>query len=131
METYMILTLQRWLTAPVIPVGLFSSHGGGYSHGHASRQMKTSLTQSSTTRTDVAQLRDRMESLLDDMQGHECERVRYRVKASRSAQDLWMIRSDLYQLIARQHSQSEASRRINTLLPMFEGWVPSQTLVRI
>ncbi|MES2509045.1 MAG: hypothetical protein V4625_03905 [Pseudomonadota bacterium] len=51
-------------------------------------------------------------------------RINGRIAAAASVLDLWHLRSDIYQLVAREKGQTEASRRINSLLPLFEGWVP-------
>jgi hypothetical protein len=49
----------------------------------------------------------------------------------REVKELWMLRSDVHQLISRQLSQQEAAKRINDLMPCFEGWIPSRSLVKI
>jgi hypothetical protein len=124
----MLFAIKTLLLAPLAPVGLFSGYGGGVTRRRLNTDMKISSTMA---RLDLADMRQRMELVLHDSEGHECERLRYKIKAARQARELWMIRSDLYQLIARQQSQSEAARRINSLLPIFEGWLPADTLISI
>lgn len=76
-------------------------------------------------------LRTQMLASLRDCQGPLCERMRWRIDAAHSAHDLWLLRSEVFQLVAGQHCQAEAAARINGLLPAFEGWVPARMLTRI
>ena len=45
--------------------------------------------------------------------------------------DLWMLRSEIFQVVAQTHGQAEARRRINELLPLFDQWVPARQLIAI
>ena len=80
---------------------------------------------------DMIELRQLTLALLHDCSGTACERLRLRIRGARNAQELWMIRSEVFQLIASQHCQSQAARRINELLPAFEGWLPARLLVPV
>ena len=80
---------------------------------------------------DVTDLRQMMLGLLADCSGVACERARLRLQQARSAQELWMARSEVFQLVASQHCQSQAAARINALLPAFEGWLPPRMLVPV
>ncbi len=67
---------------------------------------------------------------------HDCEspasaRIRYRVERCVTATELWLMRSDIFQEVSSQHSQTEASSRVNQLLPHFRGWVPSSQLSKV
>jgi hypothetical protein len=66
-----------------------------------------------------------------DCSGPACERMRWKVDAARTAQDFWLLRCDLFQLLAAQHCQAVAAVRINGLLPAFEGVVPARMLAAI
>lgn len=79
---------------------------------------------------DVEEIRQRNLALLSDCQGPALPRVRRCVNAARSAQDLWMLRCELYQVVSCSHGEPEAMRRIHALVPSFEGWVPPQALHR-
>jgi hypothetical protein len=81
--------------------------------------------------TNVDELRRQALALVSDCRGTPCERVRERLQRARTAHDLWLARSEIFQLVASQHCQSQAAARINELLPAFEGWVPRDLLVRI
>ncbi len=72
-----------------------------------------------------------MQAALSDMPGIDAERIKYKIRTARSANELWMIRSDMYQTISKLHSQSQAAVRINQLLPCFSQWLPSQQLAAI
>ena len=79
----------------------------------------------------VNDVRIELIGVLKDCRAIDAQRIGLRVQATRSVKELWLMRGDLYDCIARHHSQSEASRRINGLLPCFEGWLPSRQLTRI
>lgn len=82
-------------------------------------------------KTSVSQIKLQLELSFQDIGGQDAERLRYKVRGSHEARELWMLRSDAYQLIAHHASQQEAASRINKLLPSFEGWLPAKTLVKI
>lgn len=56
------------------------------------------------------------------------DRLRAQVAQARTAQQLWLMRCEIYQAIARRHCEAEAVRRINALLPAFEGSMPRAAL---
>jgi hypothetical protein len=78
-----------------------------------------------------ADLREQVQAALAGCDGPMCERMRWRLEACRNANELWMLRGEIFQLVAKQFSQAEAARRINGLLPAFEGWVPARMLVPV
>jgi hypothetical protein len=53
------------------------------------------------------------------------------ISSATSVTELWLLRCDIYQCVARACGQGEASRRINSLLPVFEGWIPDRQLVPV
>ena len=63
--------------------------------------------------------------------GPACQRMRWRIDGARSAHDLWLLRGELFQLVAREFCQEEAVQRVNALLPAFSGWLPQRTLTRL
>ncbi|MCW5651517.1 MAG: hypothetical protein KIS62_17360 [Ramlibacter sp.] len=79
----------------------------------------------------LPEVRERLQQTLRDCASPDARRLHYRLQAAGSVKEFWMMRSDLYECIARDHSQAEAARRINALLPCFDGWLPSRLLVRI
>ncbi len=83
------------------------------------------------TRLPLETLRESLLALLHDCTDLRAQRVVYKIKCTRDAAELWLMRSELHQCIATLHSQSEAARRINSLVHMFEGWVPASQLTRI
>ena len=76
----------------------------------------------------IEQIKQRMELVLHDAQSVQVARLRYKIRATRDVGELWMLRSDMYQVIATLHSQSEAARRINSLLPSFSQWISAKQL---
>jgi hypothetical protein len=51
-----------------------------------------------------------------------------RIDTAVTPQALWLLRPEVYELIAQSFSQSEAQRRVNELLPVFEGWIAAKQL---
>jgi hypothetical protein len=79
----------------------------------------------------LAEIKRHMNQCMHDMPGIEAERLRYKIAAARSVADLWLLRSDMYQTIAKLQNQSEAAVRINNLLVHFAHWLPARQLVKI
>jgi len=82
-------------------------------------------------RVPVDQIKQQFRALLSDCDDKRAQRVSYRISGALTADELWQIRSELHQCISQLHSQTEAARRINSLLPTFTGWVPARQLVNI
>ncbi len=77
-------------------------------------------------------LQKRMNALiLDCGDGQKVERLRFKIAATHSPRELWQLRSDVYSLLGTLQNQAEATRRVNSLLPSFEGWLPERQLKRI
>jgi hypothetical protein len=72
-----------------------------------------------------------VELCFQDVHGQEADRMRFKVRSARDVKELWMLRSDIYQLISHHGSQRLAAERINALLPCFEGWIPAHALAKI
>jgi hypothetical protein len=68
---------------------------------------------------------------LADCERDGAERIRQQARSMRSGTDLWLLRGDVYQLVACEHCEAEARRRVNDLLPAFEGWVPPRAMARL
>ena len=79
----------------------------------------------------ISQIKLQIELCFQDVDGPAAERLRYKIRGTREVKDLWMLRSDVYQLISHQIGQTEAAKRINALLPCFEHWMPEKSLVKI
>lgn len=82
-------------------------------------------------RLTLEQIRDRLYQALADCKDMSTQRAIYRINVAAVPEDLWLMRCDLHQCIARVHNQAEATRRINGLLDAFEGWVPARQLAEI
>lgn len=80
---------------------------------------------------DLAELRNRAREALQDCSGASADRLRLRICCASDARDIWLMRCDMFQVIAHQHAQSVATSRINELLPAFEGWIPGTLLARV
>jgi hypothetical protein len=59
-----------------------------------------------------------------DLDSDEADSLRRRIAGSRSLRELWHLRSDLFRLVAIDHSQLEAERRVALLARHFPGRSP-------
>jgi len=82
-------------------------------------------------RVPIEQIRESLLALLHDCSDMRNQRLIYKIKVAKTPADLWLLRSDLHQCIAQTHTQSEAAERINSLIEVFEGWLPAGQLLRI
>ncbi|WP_372825370.1 hypothetical protein [Polaromonas sp.] len=82
-------------------------------------------------RLPLEQIRHQLHQALHDCRSFDAQRIIYRINMAGTPADLWLLRSDLYQCIARARDQTEAARRINALMGTFSGWVPAAQLTRI
>ena len=79
----------------------------------------------------LSEVRAAVLATLRDCDGALCERMRWRLEAAQNAQDLWLLRTEIFQLVSAQHCQAEAAARINALLPAFEPYLPARMLTKI
>ncbi len=79
----------------------------------------------------LSQVKLRVELSIQDLEGQDAERLRCKIRGTREVSDLWMMRSDIYQLISKRQNQTEAAERVNSLLPMFVGWIPKHQMTQI
>ncbi|MDB5965117.1 MAG: hypothetical protein JWQ72_1617 [Polaromonas sp.] len=91
----------------------------------------TSLLGTTGKPLPIEQIRNSLHAALHDCKDIRTQRVIYKINLARTPADLWMLRSDLHQCIAQVHSQAVAAERINNLISVFEGWLPSSQLSRI
>jgi hypothetical protein len=82
-------------------------------------------------RMSLSQIKLQLELAMQDLAGTTVDLLRFKIRNAREVQALWLLRSDVHQIISMRQSQQEAAQRINALLPCFEGWIPSKSLVRI
>ena len=79
----------------------------------------------------LEEVRASLQGTLHDCRDLRAQRLIYKINAAKTGADLWLLRSDLYQCISQTHNQTEAVRRINDLVTVFEGWIPARNLTRI
>ncbi len=80
---------------------------------------------------DLQSIRAALLHCMDDCDSVQAQRLRHKIVQTKTAQELWMLRNDAYQLISQQTSQTIAAERINNLISVFEGWLEPRQLVRI
>lgn len=80
---------------------------------------------------ELSEVRAAVLGTLQDCNGPACERMRWRLQAAQSPQDLWLLRSEIFSMVSAQHCQAEAAARINALLPAFEPYLPARMLTKI
>ncbi len=117
----MLITMSRVLSFPFSTT--HNSSGSSDSVSHASGKVPMHKG-----KLPIAQIKQRMTTALHDVTGIDAERLQFKIRAARSVNDLWMLRSDAYLVISMLHNQSEAAHRINSLLPCFNQWISSKQL---
>lgn len=83
------------------------------------------------SRLPIEQIRESLQTLLHDCKDMRSQRVLYKISVAQTPSELWLLRSDLHQCISQAHTQAEAAERINSLIEVFEGWLPADRLTRI
>jgi hypothetical protein len=83
------------------------------------------------TSAGVEAVRRQLLEALDDCNGFECDRLRWRLHTAERAQELWLLRDALFQVVASQHCQDQAVQRINGLVPAFRQLLPERMLTRV
>ena len=78
------------------------------------------------TPAGVETVRRQLLQVLDDCQGFECDRLRWRVHMAECAQELWLLRDAVFQVVATQYCQAQAAERIDGLLPLFDAVLPQR-----
>ena len=80
---------------------------------------------------DLQQMQLQLHHALRGCAGPMSQRMRWRIDETYAVEDLWLLRGEIFQLVAGEFCQEEAAQRINALLPVFSGWVPERMLARI
>ena len=78
----------------------------------------------------VETLRRQLLAVLDDCQGFEVDRVRWRLHTAERAQELWLLRDAVFQAVASEHCQEQAMERIAGLVPAFREVLPAGLVAR-
>ncbi len=73
---------------------------------------------------ELAHIRSQMGLQVLDCERGAARRARAQLEASASAQQLWLLRSEIFQVVTHRFGQSEAERRVATLTPLFDGLLP-------
>jgi hypothetical protein len=76
------------------------------------------------TPAGVEALRQQLLAVLEDCHGAECDRLRWRVHTAECAQELWLLRGAVFQVVCTEHCQAQAAERIDGLAPAFESVLP-------
>lgn len=73
----------------------------------------------------VEAVRRHLLAALDDCHGTDCDRLRWRVHTAERAQELWLLRDQIFQAVASQHCMQQAEQRIDSLVAAFRNAVPA------
>ena len=79
----------------------------------------------------MQRVRSALLQCVEDCEGGQVARLRLQVEKARTAQELWLLRNDAYQVVSQHHNQCVAAERINKLLPLFNGLVAPSQLSKI
>jgi len=75
-------------------------------------------------------LRHQLLAVLDDCQGTEVDRLRWRLHTAERAPELWLLRDAVFQVVCSQHCQAQAIERIDGLVPAFQQVLPASLVAR-
>lgn len=87
-----------------------------------------SFNSSQPQRLHLSAVRRQLVDALHDCDDHVSQRIAFEIQIASSAQDLWLLRTDVHRCIALAHSQDEASARIDPIAASFMGWLPPHQL---
>ncbi len=79
-------------------------------------------------RLHLSVIRKQLVNALQDCDDRSSQRVAFEIQVANSAQDLWLLRTDVHRCISLAYSQEEASARIDPLAASFIGWLPPHQL---
>ena len=80
---------------------------------------------------DLEGLQFQLHQALRECTGPMAQRMRWRIDDTYTVEALWLLREEIFQLVAGEFCQEEAVRRVNALLPAFSGWLPERMLTRV
>lgn len=79
----------------------------------------------------VDAVRQQLLSVLEDCEGFDVDRVRWRLHTAECAEELWLLRDAVFQAVSTQHCQAQAVQRINALVPFFRQVLPARLLTQV
>jgi len=80
---------------------------------------------------DLERLQSQLHHALRECTGPMAQRMRWRIDDTFTAEALWLLREEIFQLVAGEFCQEEAVHRVNALLPAFSAWLPGRMLTRL
>jgi hypothetical protein len=78
----------------------------------------------------VEAVRRQLLAALDDCHGPECDQLRWRLHTAERAQELWLLRNQIFQVVATQHCLQQAHERVESLLAAFRSVLPAAMVGR-
>lgn len=79
----------------------------------------------------LAQIQQALRETISDCTDVRSHRAGYKIDQAKTPADLWALRGELHQCIARLHGERVAAARVNDMAALFTGWLPSSQLTRI
>jgi hypothetical protein len=79
----------------------------------------------------VEAVRRQLLCVLEDCEGFEIDRLRWRLHTAERAEELWLLRDGVFQAVSTQHCQALAVQRINALVPFFREVLPARLLTQV
>ena len=84
--------------------------------------------QRTASKADLTRIRSAMLERVLDCELKTVRRIRVQLAGASSVVQLWLLRSEVYQAVSEQFGQAEAAARIESLQPLFEGFLPAKQL---
>jgi hypothetical protein len=82
-------------------------------------------------RAGVEAVRCQLLAVLEDCDGFDVDRLRWRLHTAECAEELWLLRDGVFQAVSSQHCQAQAVQRINGLVPFFRQVLPARLLTHV
>ena len=79
----------------------------------------------------VEAVRRQLLAVLEDCEGFDVDRLRWRLHTAERAEELWLLRDAAFQTVSMQHCQAQAVQRINDLVPFFREVLPARLLTQV
>ena len=86
--------------------------------------------QRTASKADLTRIRSAMLERVLDCELKTVRRIRVQLAGASSAVQLWLLRSEVYQAVSEQFGQAEAAARIESLQPLFKGFLPPSSCAR-
>lgn len=84
---------------------------------------RPNAVEKSVSGSDIQSARSALLRSVKDCSGEQTQSLHRRIALAGTHRELWALRADAYNVIAKGHCQSVAAERIHDMAHFFHGWV--------